>query len=179
MKRIGVLTFFCLFVSSGAAVGAESPTFCTAEETTYFNCVGGGGVASLCGRDDESHRYLQYRFGQAGGEPEQVVPNELDDADMGRTFHYTNIENEEEMFGRTEVWLRTLNRTYQLTYISRLDHEGRLMPKESAVLMWDGLPDGAPNVLKCARPTAGLNLDMAESLIKSIAVPGHPWSDQP
>lgn len=179
MRRMAFYAFLSLLGTSGAALGDGSPTHCAAGETTYFNCVADVGVASLCGKDDESGRYLQYRFGPGGGAPEQLIPNGLEDSDMGRTFHYSYVENEEAMFGRTRVWLRTADRTYQLTYISRLDHEGRLMPRESAVLIWEGLPAGAPNAMKCSEATAGLALEFAEPLIKRLAGPEHRWWEQP
>lgn len=178
MKRTCIAAFIGILLPVSHAMGEQ--TYCSSEEFTFFNCISGSKVMSLCGKSEESSGYLQYRAGQSGGDPELVIPASIDEPKPGKTFIYTTVSNDENMFGKNEVWFRDINndKSYSLTLVADYDPEGREVPRESVVLKWDGLPAGAPYAFKCDKPDAGFNLEAAESVIGE-KTSDNPWTVSP
>ncbi len=179
MKRHQTTILLTLLVAAGGSQAADGPGHCAPNEITHFNCDTGGRVASLCGAPDGSVDYLQFRFGPPEDEPEWVVPALTDDPEMGRTFYYTISDNQDAMLDKIDVWFRHQGNSWAVEVVEHYDSEGIVTRSEPVILMWEGVPQGAPHAFRCVQTDSGATLYGAERVIEAISAPDHDWSRSP
>ncbi|MBC7685574.1 MAG: hypothetical protein H7176_10145, partial [Bdellovibrionales bacterium] len=162
-----------------------APTFashCKGGETTYFNCSvkNGGKLVSLCGKDEEGEgSYLQYRYGTPRRPLELIYPPATNDAAMGTTFFFDSSAAKDGSQSEAGVWFEHENTYYKLKYGVNAGPGGQLTTTESEILMWAGVPSGAPRNLLCKQTHGGENLLRASALIKSMSPKGRVWQMSP
>jgi hypothetical protein len=179
MKRLSLLL---LAAASPVAIGSTTPSHCRAEETTYFNCSvrGGAKVVSLCGKDlDGPRSYLQYRYGAPGRTAELVYPPAKNDPAMGQSFYYDASADKDGSKVETGVWFEHGNTYYELKHVVFRGQAGQVTGSESEILMWAGIPAGAPRPLVCKQPRGGDRLSEAGPLIGAMAPKGRTWRMSP
>lgn len=172
---------FFLLAASQIAFAAPAPSHCRGGETTYFNCsIKGGKVVSLCGKDvDGPGSYLQYRYGAAGRATELVYPPARNDASMGEAFYYDSSTDKDGLRSQAGVWFEHGNTYYELKHVIYRGQAGQVTGTDSEILMWAGVPAGAPKPLICKQGSGGDNLSQAGSLIGSMAPKGRSWQMSP
>lgn len=176
------LTLLLLLGAPALAVAAPPPSHCKASETTYFNCTlkGGTKVVSLCGKDMEgAGSYLQYRYGSPGRGTELVYPPSRTSAASAQAFFFNRGNPNDSSRTEYGVWFENANTYYELKHVSYLGAAGEKTGAESEILMWAGVPSGAPRPLVCKQSKGGANLVEAGALIEAMAPKGHAWRMSP
>lgn len=176
------LSLTILLAASQFAVAAPAPTHCQSAETTYFNCTlkGGRKVVSLCGKDvGGPASYLQYRYGTPKGGIELIYPSAKGDAGMGETFFFNPSGAKDNSQVSNGVWFEQGNTYYELKHVKYLGSSGEVTTHESEILMWSGVPGGAPRRLVCKQAAGGANLGNAASLIEAMSPKGRTWQMSP
>lgn len=179
MKSFPILL---LLSASQIALAAPAPSHCRGGETTYFNCSvkNGTKVVSLCGMDkDGPGSYLQYRYGAPGRVNELVYPPAKNDASMGETFYYDSSTDKDGLRSQSGVWFEHGNTYYELKHVVNRGQAGQVTSTESEILMWAGVPAGAPKPMVCKQGSGGDNLSQAGPLIGSMAPKGRTWQMSP
>lgn len=176
-------TFSLLLLLAAAPLASAAPaSHCKAGETTYFNCTikGGSKVVSLCGkRLDGPGSYLQYRFGLSGRDTSMVYPPAKHDASMGEAFFFNHSGTRDSSTQSHGVWFEHANTYYELTHTVYMGPGGQVATRESQILMWAGVPAGAPRPLVCKQSGGGANLEQAGALIESMSPRGRTWQMSP
>lgn len=178
MKTLSIL----LLLAATPLVSAASGSHCKVGETTYFNCTikGGSKVVSLCGKHvDKAGSYLQYRFGLSPGETSLVYPPTKDDAAMGEAFYFNRGGTPDSSVQSEGVWFEHANTYYELKHTVYIGPSGQVATRESQILMWAGVPAGAPRPLVCQEPDGGARLEQASALIESMSPRGRSWKMSP
>lgn len=179
MKRFSLLV---LVAASQHALAAPAPTHCRGGETTYFNCSieGGKKLVSLCGTDLEGRgSYLQYRYGAPGRAADLIYPPAKNDAAMGEAFYYDTSSDKDGMRVESGVWFEHGNTYYELKHVQYRGSAGQVTHGDSEILMWAGVPAGAPRPLVCRQASGGNNLAKAGPLIGAMAPKGRSWQMSP
>ena len=174
-------TFLILLAAAPLAMAAPA-SHCKSGETTYFNCTikGSSKVVSLCGKDLEGPgSYLQYRYGSAGRGTELVYPPAKQDAAMGEAFFFNPGNARDTSMQSAGVWFEHANTYYELKHAVYIGPSGQVASRESEILMWAGVPSGAPRPLVCKQSAGGINLDKASTLIGAMAPKGRLWQMSP
>lgn len=178
MKILSIL----LLLAAAPLVSAAPGSHCKTGETTYFNCTikGGSKVVSLCGKHlDKASSYLQYRFGLSGGETSLVYPPSKNDAAIGEAFYFNRSGMPDGSVQSDGVWFEHANTYYELKHTVYIGPGGQVATRESQILMWAGVPAGAPRPLVCQEADGGARLEQAGALIGSMSPRGRTWKMSP
>lgn len=181
MMKLNLLLALAL-AASYASAAPKFASHCKGGETTYFNCAvkDGSKVVSLCGKDEDGARsYLQYRYGTPRQPLELVYPPAIRDAAMGETFFFDSYVEKDGSQTETGVWFEHDNTYYKLRFGVNHGLGGQLTTSESAILMWAGVPSGAPRSLLCKQTHGGDNLSTASGLIRDMSPKGRVWKMSP
>jgi hypothetical protein len=181
MMKLNALLILMLAASPASAAPA-SASQCKAGETTYFNCAvkHGAKVVSLCGKGNGgAGSYLQYRYGAPGQQAELVHPSTKRYSAMGETFFFDSTVPKDGGRNETGVWFEHENTYYELKYTTDLAASGQTTGGESEILMWLGVPSGAPRPLVCKQAHGGASLHGAAALIEAMSPPGRAWKMSP
>jgi hypothetical protein len=179
MKRLALLA---LISAVHLASSAHAASLCRSGETTYFHCSiqGGTKLVSLCGKDlDGRGSYLQYRSGAPGRPADMIYPPAKNDVAMGDTFYYDSAREKDDARVESGVWFEHGNTYYELKHVVYRGGSGAVTGSESEILMWAGIPAGAPRPIVCKESKGGQNLFKAGPLIGAMAPKGRTWQMSP
>ena len=170
---------FLLLISTQFSYANPLRTHCLNNEITFFNCTlhPSGKVASLCGKDDGiSAPYLQYRFGKIGKPLDLLIPQKVDDPEIGNTFFFSYGKNRYDALATAQVWFRNRDTYYSLDSLTDYSHDEIPTDHQAEISYWRaGLKPSDGGLFACAEENAGKNLESAKSLIEKIASPGRTW----
>lgn len=181
MLKLNLLLAFAL-TACNASAATHFASHCTAAETTFFNCSvkTGARVVSLCGKDQEgAGSYLQYHYGRPGRQPELIYPPSQREASRGETFFFDSHASKDSSRAEAGVWFEHENTYYKLNYSINRGPGGQITTTESEILMWAGVPAGAPRSLVCKQAHGGANLSKAGGLIRDMSPKGRAWQMSP
>ena len=164
------------------AVANEQATLCHASEITFFNCTirASKKLVSLCGSDNETKPWLQYRMGRPGKILDLVVPSRVDDPDMRSIFFYDlPSATRDGSYSEVGIWFRHADAYYEL--VTSQDHmyqEGK--DDRSMLLVWAGMDlNKAPRVIECLGTSSSDLLIQAGHLVEVMAPKWHNWGISP
>jgi|GEM_PF-4762166 hypothetical protein len=170
---------FVLLISMRFSYAGPLQTHCLNDEIAFFNCTlhPSGKVASLCGKDDGmSAPYLQYRFGKIGKSLDLLIPQKVDDPEIGNTFFFYSGKNRYDALVTVQVWFRNRDTYYSLDSLTDYSHEEIPSDHQAEISYWKtGLKTSDGGLFVCTEENAGKNLESARSLIEKIASPGREW----